>query len=94
MAVYMGGGPSLIYGAEALSAFDALGAAAETDIDDGQQWYLTAVGGAYPEVFQAGQAATLFLRVLRGAVRVPPSLQGLHVSERRHVHTDGDRRNV
>ena len=25
MAVYMGGGPSMIYGAEALSAFDALG---------------------------------------------------------------------
>jgi hypothetical protein len=24
MAVYMGGGPSMIYGAEALSAFDAL----------------------------------------------------------------------
>ncbi len=29
MAVYMGGGPSLIYGAEALSAFDALGGAGE-----------------------------------------------------------------
>ena len=27
VAVYMGGGPSMIYGAEALSAFDALGGA-------------------------------------------------------------------
>ena len=26
VAVYMGGGPSVVYGAEALSAFDALGA--------------------------------------------------------------------